>query len=92
MSRLAARSPAFVKFIAVAACVALAAPLPAVAQAAARGGGTDVDAANIDCSPGNITCLAHADATCRSTGGFLGLSMSMASAVMLRCEPDRPDV
>lgn len=85
MSRLAHKTFALATFC------ALSAPLPVFAQATNRSPEVGALVA-IDCVPGNITCLATYDAGCRSSGGFVHLSMTMASAVTLRCEPDRHDL
>lgn len=82
--------------LALTALLGLPLAQPAAAQAA-RGGGIPGDltpgaAVALDCVPGNITCLATVDATCRAAGGLVHLSMTMASAVTLRCEADRHDL
>lgn len=62
---------------------------PAMAQSNNRGGGDPGEARIANCTPGNITCYATQDSVCRSSGAFLALRMSSASAVTLECMPDR---
>ena len=62
---------------------------PAPAQIRGGGAGSGGSLAIANCPPGNITCYATQDAICRESGGFMRLSMTMASAVALECTSDR---
>jgi len=82
------RLPLSLAALTLAAALPMIAAAPALAQTRGGGGGGEL-AINLGCQPGNITCIATYDASCRESGGFMTLRKTMASAVTMECTSDR---